>query len=90
MPKTAKVAISLSEELLLGVEKERRARGETRSEFFRHALEAFLRRERERQAIEQYIRGYQEYPETEEEVAMVQSTVGDALANSPWEAGEEH
>ena len=66
MGKTAKIAISLPEEMLQSVERERRASGETRSEFFRRAVEAFLRRQRERQMEEEYIRGYQEQPETEE------------------------
>ena len=84
MGKTAKIAISLPEELLQGIERERRAKGETRSAFFRRAVEAFLRRERERDAIEQYIRGYQEQPETEEEVVFAESTGLAALAVNPW------
>lgn len=48
MPKTTKITISLPEDLLERIEKERMARGESRSEFFRHAIESFLRRERER------------------------------------------
>ena len=58
MSRSAKIAISLPQELLEGIEKERLTRKESRSEFFRHAIEAFLRHEREREAIEQYIRGY--------------------------------
>ena len=38
MGKTAKVAISLPEDILKVVEKERKARGESRSEFFRQAM----------------------------------------------------
>jgi len=68
MAKGAKVAISLREDLLRDVERERRASGETRSEFFRRAVEALLRSERDREAIEQYIQGYLQHPETEDEV----------------------
>ena len=81
----AKVAISLPEEILQSIERERKATGESRSQFLRRAVEALLRQEREREAIEQYIRGYQQYPETEEEIGLAESTLADALADSPWE-----
>ena len=85
MNKTAKIAISLPESLLQGIERERTARGETRSQFVRQAVEAYLRRERERKDIEQYIRGYQQYPETPEEVAWAEFASQSALEESPWE-----
>ena len=83
----AKIAISLPDAVLQAVEKERKARGETRSAFFRRAVEAFLLRERE--AIERYVRGYQRDPETEEEIALAESTVQPALATTRWEDGAE-
>ena len=79
----AKIGISLPEPVLEAIERERKARGETRSEFLRRAVEAFLRRERERQLEEQYIRGYQQYPETQEEIDL-------ATAMSHWGPEEEH
>jgi metal-responsive CopG/Arc/MetJ family transcriptional regulator len=81
----AKIAISLPDSVFQAIEKERKARGETRSEFLRRAAEAFLRRERERQLEEQYIRGYQQYPETAEEAAFAESTLAEVLADNPWE-----
>ena len=89
MSKTVKIAISLPGDVLEGIERERRARGESRSEFLRRAVEAFLRREREREAIEQYIRGYQQQPETAEEVAFAESTLQAVMAENPWEDGDE-
>ena len=89
MTRTAKIAISLPENLLRDVDREREGGGESRSEFFRRAIEALLHRERERKAIEQYIRGYQQYPETEDEIAMAQSTLQAALAENPWEDSSE-
>ena len=62
----AKIAISLPDEVLQAIEKERLASGLSRSEFFRNAVEAFLRHRRERELEEQYVRGYQENPETAE------------------------
>ncbi|MDO8751894.1 MAG: ribbon-helix-helix protein, CopG family [Dehalococcoidia bacterium] len=87
MSKTAKIAISLPEGLLKGVEAERLAAGETRSEFFRRAVEEYLRRKRQKELEEQYIRGYQKYPETEEEVALAEHMAHLVLAENPWEDG---
>jgi metal-responsive CopG/Arc/MetJ family transcriptional regulator len=80
-----KIAISLPDEMLQVVEAERQASGETRSEFFRRAMDEFLRRKMEREAIEQYIQGYQRYPETPEEVMLAESTLQTVLAEYPWE-----
>ena len=71
----AKIAISLPEEVLQAVEKERLASGLSRSEFFRRAVEEHLRREKQREYVEQYIRGYQDYPETLEEITLAESTI---------------
>ncbi len=83
----AKIAISLPDEMLQAIEAERQARGETRSEFFRRAVQTFFRQREEREAVEQYIRGYQRYPETEEEIALAEATLPSAFADSPWEDG---
>ncbi len=85
----AKIAISLPDAVLRDIEKERRARGQTRSEFVRNAVDAFLRRQREREAVAQYIRGYQQHPETEEEVAWDESTLKQVLEENPWEPGDQ-
>ncbi len=81
----AKIAISLPDDVLQEVEKERNASGETRSEFFRRAVKALLKREREREAVEQYVRAYREKPETEEELAWVESASWEVLAEYPWD-----
>jgi metal-responsive CopG/Arc/MetJ family transcriptional regulator len=80
----AKIAISLPDEVLQQVEQERLAKGESRSAFFRRAVEQLLRRERERLLDEQYVRGYLEFPEDEEELAWAQLGLA-ALAGEPWE-----
>jgi len=84
MPKTAKVAISLPEEVLEAVEREREESGESRSEFFRRAVEALLRHRREREMREQYIRAYQRMPETKEEVEAAYRAASNILAEEPW------
>ncbi len=85
MPKTAKIAISLPEEVLVSVERERRNSGESRSQFFRRAVEALLRRQQEQEMSAQYIRAYQQIPETEEEIEAARHAASDILAKEPWE-----
>jgi metal-responsive CopG/Arc/MetJ family transcriptional regulator len=84
MGKTAKVAISLPEHVLAAVEIERQAKGESRSEFFRRAAETRLKQERESSAIRDYVRGYQQYPESAEEVEAAHRVVSSTLATEPW------
>ncbi len=84
MPKTAKIAISLPEEVLDAVEREREESGESRSEFFRRAVEMLLRRRREQEMSQQYIRAYQRMPETKEEVAAAYRAASSILAEEPW------
>ena len=81
----AKIAISLSEETLEAVEKERLANGLSRSEFFRRAVEEHLRRVKEREDVEQYIQGYLKYPETKEEIALAEATHHYAFDGESWE-----
>jgi metal-responsive CopG/Arc/MetJ family transcriptional regulator len=85
MRKAAKVAISLPEDVLAAVEMERQAKGESRSEFFRRAVEARLKQERESSAIRDYVRGYQQYPESAEEVEAAHRVDSAVLAAEPWE-----
>jgi len=85
MGKAAKVAISLPEDVLAAVEMERQAKGESRSEFFRRAVEARLKHERESSAIRDYVRGYQQYPESDEEVEAAHRVGSAVLAAEPWE-----
>ena len=87
MPRTVKIAISLPQELLQGIERERRATGETRSQFFRRSVKALLGRKRELE--DQYIRGYRQHPETEEEIVLAESTARRSLAANPWDEGAE-
>ena len=68
MSKTSKIAISLPEEVLTAVEREREESGESRSQIFRRAVDLLLRQRKEREMSEQYIRAYQQMPETKEEV----------------------
>lgn len=84
MGKTVKIAISLPDSLLEAAERRRQARGETRSEFFRHAAEDFLRREAEREDVERYVRAYRQWPESAAEVQAADHAAAEALGQEPW------
>ena len=79
----AKIAISLPDEVLEAVEKERSESGISRSEYFRRTVEEHLRRtmdeqirrEKEKEDTERYIQGYLEDPESPEELAWSQGTM---------------
>jgi metal-responsive CopG/Arc/MetJ family transcriptional regulator len=81
----AKIAISLPDDVYQAVEKARLAQGESRSQFFRRAVEERLRRAKERADVEQYVKGYQLYPETKEEVAMAEATLQHSFDDDSWE-----
>ena len=85
MPKTSKIAISLPEEVLTAVEREREESGESRSQIFRRAVDLLLRQRKEREMSEKYIRAYQQVPETKEEVAAVRRSASTILAEEPWQ-----
>jgi metal-responsive CopG/Arc/MetJ family transcriptional regulator len=84
MSKTSKVAISLPEEVLNAIEKEREGSGESRSQIFRRAAELLLRQRQEREMSEQYIRVYQQTPETKEEIEAARRAANAILAEEPW------
>ena len=84
MPKTTKIAISLPEEVLTAVEREREGSGESRSQIFRRAVELLLRQQKEQKMSEQYIRAYQQIPETNEEVAAARHAATTILTEEPW------
>jgi metal-responsive CopG/Arc/MetJ family transcriptional regulator len=83
--KSTKIAISLPENTLNEVEKERKVSGESRSEFFRRAVESLLKKERESKEVALYIKGYRAMPETSGEVDTVSRLGESVLAEEPWQ-----
>ena len=81
----AKIAISLPEETLQSVEKQRLATGLSRSEFFRRVVEEYLRLVKEREDVEQYIQGYLKYPERKEEIALAEANLRYAFDDESWD-----
>lgn len=84
MSKITQIAIRLPEEVLNAVEEKREASGESRSQFFRRAVEALLKQQIERDKIERYIRAYNDNPETEQETKSAQQAASTILAMEPW------
>ena len=82
----AKIAISLPDEVLEAVEKERLGRGKvmSRSEFIKRAVQQYLRAESEKSLEEQYIRGYLEQPDTPEESEWLGEAAAEVFASNPW------
>ena len=84
----SKIAISLPDEVLEAIEEERKAIGESRSAFFRRAVEAFLRQQRDRELDKQYVRGYRNDPEPPDEEEGVVDAGLASLAQEPWKDRE--
>ena len=84
MDRSTKVAISLPERVLEAIEKERKASGESRSEFFRRAVERLLKEEREAGEIEKYVKGYKAMPESANEVKAIHQAGASVLVEEPW------
>jgi metal-responsive CopG/Arc/MetJ family transcriptional regulator len=82
--RVAKVTISLPTDTLEAVEREREATGETRSQFFRQLVERHFRQAEKRRQDEEYVRAYQECPETDEERAWAEYGLR-MLAEHAWE-----
>ena len=85
MSTSVKVAISLPPAMFEVVEQARQDRKESRSEFFRQAILAFLRELSEKADIERYVQGYRRHPESEEEVDLLDADSAATLAGEPWE-----
>lgn len=84
----AKIAISLPDDVLQAVERERELSGESRSEFFRRAAKALIKQKQREEQEREYIRGYTEMPETDEEFAGLRSASLAVLADLPWDESD--
>ena len=85
MDHSVKVTISLPSDMLSEIEQGCRERGETRSAFIRAAVEHVIRERQAQGDIEHYIRGYEEHPESDEEIASADQLSRAVLAEEPWE-----
>ena len=81
----AKIAISVPDEMLEAIEKERTVEGKTRSAFMCRAVKEYLLAKVERQKIEQYVKGYLDNPETTDEMASAEALTNVGFSESPWD-----
>ena len=88
----ASINLTLPDEKLQIIERERAATGETQSEFLIRLLDAFEKGQKEAEMVAQYKRGYELYPETDEETSrMMESLMAaqmEVLSEYPWD-GED-
>jgi metal-responsive CopG/Arc/MetJ family transcriptional regulator len=84
MPKVTKIAISLPAEILKAVELERAESGESRSRIFCRAAELLLYERKKQEMSDRYVRAYQDFPETPEEIIAAGNSANNALAGEPW------
>ncbi|MFC1745596.1 hypothetical protein ACFL35_16510 [Candidatus Riflebacteria bacterium] len=71
--KSDRIAITLSDILLKEVEIFRKKTGDSRSGFIQKAIKKYLNDQRKAKKIAQYIKGYEENPETEKEIEEIHS-----------------
>ena len=81
----AKISISLPRATLDSADRERQASGESRSEFFRRAVEEYLREKRRREATDRYVAGYIAEPENGYDEDASEQTAAEALSQDAWE-----
>lgn len=81
----AKVAVSIPAPLFEATEAERRRTGETRSELVQRAIELLLARRRLEEDERRYVEGYRKYPETEEEIRVIDAAGVAVLSQMPWD-----
>jgi metal-responsive CopG/Arc/MetJ family transcriptional regulator len=79
-----KVTVSLPAALLAEVDVYQHEHEVTRSEAVAALLQAALAAKREQADIERYIRGYLQYPETEEELRLNARLAAESAARDPW------
>ena len=84
MNKTTKVAISLPSEMYQTLETARLKKGESRSEYFRHAIEILLKQEQDAKDLEAYTASYANDPETKAEVKAADRLSASILAEETW------
>ena len=81
-----RIAISMPEPMFRDLEKARRKTRKDRSAWLQEVIAERLKREQHEADVAAYIRGYEEFPETEEEIAEAEAW----LRLSPsWDDDEE-
>jgi metal-responsive CopG/Arc/MetJ family transcriptional regulator len=84
MPKVNKISISLPDDILNAVERERSESGESRSQLIRRSIEVLLREKKEHDLKLRYIQAYQKIPETREEINAAHYSASKIIGQEPW------
>jgi len=84
MKRALKAAISLPDDLLRRVDRARRERKVSRSEYFRQAVTNLLGLSGQPD-VGRYVRGYFNRPETTDEVEAARAASARLLAAEPWD-----
>jgi len=83
MSHSAKISISLPANILEAAERERQSTGESRSEFFRRAVEFLIKQKRQNEAVQRYVAGYVAEPETPYETEPIDEAGRETLGGEP-------
>ena len=84
MAPSDKIAVSLPAGLVRQIERERKSTGETRSAFVQRAIRLVFSEQDRRKRVAEYIEGYRNQPETEDEIAAAEAAGAKLLAQEPW------
>lgn len=84
MTASSRLNVTVPVDLLDAVDRVRARHGESRSAFVRRLLEQALADADERAAVERYVRGYRDQPQTEEEFGWSDQVIQEALAEVHW------
>lgn len=68
-----KIAVSMAEPIFREMERARKRAGKTRSAWLQDTVSEQLRRQKLADDIARYIRGYERFPETDEEIAEAEA-----------------
>ena len=82
-----RIEISLPDDVLEEIDVARKEQGETRSEFMRKAVDAYLKQEE--RAVAAYASVCRQFSDSEEEMDGIWQVSMEALASIPYEDGVE-
>jgi metal-responsive CopG/Arc/MetJ family transcriptional regulator len=84
MREMARITVSLPSELLAAVDQDLTQVDESRSAVVRRVLEEALRQARETKADDAYVRAYQKFPQTDDELGWSDLVTRERLSEEPW------
>jgi metal-responsive CopG/Arc/MetJ family transcriptional regulator len=80
----SRFTVSVPARLLAAMDERLIRNGESRSALIRRLLEQALEDEDEKERVEQYVRGYQEQPQTDDEFGWTDQIAVEQLRETAW------